>query len=365
MKRIASTYIVVLAVLRLTLASPEGCTTVSPAAMRATAERATAWLARHQRGDGTFLYQSTRRGRDLGQYNDVRHAGVLLALYRAGSRADVAAADRGLRWALDRLRPTSVGGVALASGVEADTGGAALLTSALVERRARTNDHRYDDVLADLGRFLVGMQRADGGFSVSVDVVSGAVDRAGTSRYYPGEALWALARLSTTFGPEHWQRAAVRAAHFIATERDDVEGVVAPPLNDHWAAYGFAELARQRPLEPVVASYARLLYGRFALLIRTESRRDAAPVPAVLGPPRRSAALGTWVEGQAALARLAKIDHRVAGLRTRIRSSARCGTRVLVERQDSNGAWYDSGTTRMDDEQHAISGLLATADLGA
>ena len=362
MRRIAATYVVVLAVLRLTLASPEGCSPPSTAQLRTTVDRATAWLARHQRADGTFLYQSTRSGRDLGQYNDVRHAGVLLALYRAD---DVPVADRGLRWALDRLRPTSVGGVALASGERADTGGAALLASALVERRERTRDRQYDGELLALGRFLVGMQRADGGFAVSVDVVSGAVDREGTSRYYPGEAMWALARLSATFGAEPWQHAAARAARFIATRRDDVEGVVAPPLNDHWAAYGFAELARQRRLEPVVASYARLLYGRFALLVRTESRRDAALVPALLGPPRRSAALGTWVEGQAALARLARVDRRVAGLRGRIGDSARCGAGVLVARQASNGAWYDSGATRMDDEQHAISGLLAVADLGS
>src|SRR5437870_5817243 len=131
MRRIASTYVVILAVLRLTLASPEGCTTPTPAAMHTAVDRATAWLARHQRADGTFLYLSTHDGRDLGEYNDVRHAGVLLALYRAH---DVAVADRGLQWALDRLRPASVGGVALASGAEADTGGAALLVSALVER---------------------------------------------------------------------------------------------------------------------------------------------------------------------------------------------------------------------------------------
>ena len=91
MRRIASTYIVVFAVLRLTLASPEGCSSPSSAELRATVDRATAWLARHQRPDGSFLYQSTRTGRDLGEYNDVRHAGVLLALYRAG---DIAVAER-------------------------------------------------------------------------------------------------------------------------------------------------------------------------------------------------------------------------------------------------------------------------------
>ena len=329
--------------------------------MRASADRAAAWLADNQRADGTYLYESTRDGTDLGSYNDVRHAGVLLALYRTG---EVAVADRGLGWALDNLHPVDVGGVALAGdGDLADTGGAALLTSALLERRALTGDQQYDDTLHQLGDFLVGMQRPDGGFLVRVDTRTNVVDRVGTSRYYPGEALWALARLESTFPDDRWADAARRAAHFIATRRDDVEGVVAPPLNDHWAAYGFAEMATWTRLDDDVADYARALYGRFALLIRTESRHDAAVVPALLGPPRRAAALGTWVEGQAALARLARTDDRLRDLRHRIDDSTRCGAGVLVARQAENGAWYDSGVSRMDDEQHAISGLEATAEL--
>jgi hypothetical protein len=137
---------------------------------------------------------------------------------------------------------------------------------------------------------------------------------------------------------------------------------VSPPLNDHWAAYGFAELAGLgRRLDDDVAAYARQLYGRFALLIRTEARRDEALLGSVHGPPRRSAAVGTWVEGQAALGRLARVDDRVADLQGRIDDSAACGAGVLVDRQAADGAWYASGATRMDDQQHAISGLLAVA----
>ena len=360
MRRLATVYVAVFAILRLTLASPEGCNEPAPNDLRTSARRAATWLADNQRNDGSFLYQSTADGRDLGDYNDVRHAGVLLSLYRVG---EIDAADRGLKWATNRLNRVDLGGVALASGRVASTGGDALLAAALAERRLLTGDRSHDDLLRDLGRFLVGMQRDDGGFYVSVDVVTGTLDRTSTSRYYPGEALWALARLEAMFPDEPWDEAAKRAARFIATERDDVEGVVAPPLNDHWAAYGFAEMAEWSRLDADVARYARLLYGRFAMLIRTEARRDAALIRTIHGPARRSAALGTWVEGQAALARLAAIDDRVGDLDDRILASARCGTGVLVARQDADGAWYDSGETRMDDAQHAISGLMATADL--
>jgi hypothetical protein len=360
MRRYGVAYLAVFALLRLTLASPEGCDAPPAGVLRADAIGAFTWLANNQRADGTFLYESTEDGTDLGGYNDVRHAGVLLAMYRAGGTDPP---DRGLQWALDHLHEVRTGGLALASDQVADTGGSALLASALLERRLRTGDRQYDDTLAGLGRFLIGMQRADGGFYVSIDVVTGTIDRQGTSRYYPGEALWALARLEATFPSGPWDGPAKKAATFIATRRDDVEGVVAPPLNDHWAAYGFAEMATWTRLDDAVAAYARKLYGRFALLIRTESRHDAALVRPLLGPPRRAAALGTWVEGQAALARLAGVDDRVRGLRSRIVASARCGAGVLDHRQAHDGAWYDDGVSRMDDEQHAISGLLATADL--
>ena len=361
MARLAIVYVVVLAALRVTLASPEGCRAPSERELQAAADRAVTWLADNVQREGSFLYESDREGSDLGGYNEVRHAGVLLSLYQSG---ELDTADRGLEWALDHLEPIEEG-QALTMFDRASVGGAALLTAALVERRVRTDDTEHDGVLRDLGRFMVSMQRADGGFYVSINPETGEIDREGTSRYYPGEALWALARLENLFPDEPWDEPARDAATFIATMRDDVEDVIAPPLNDHWAAYGFAEMATWATpgVSDNVADYARLLFGRFALLIRTESRRDAALVGTLHGPPRRSSAVGTWVEGQAALGRLAKVDGRLADLEDRIVKSARCGTGVLVDRQEPNGAWYARGATRMDDQQHAISGLLATAEL--
>jgi hypothetical protein len=356
--RLAGVYVVVFAVLRLTIASPEGCDEPTAERLRDTAQRAASWLADNQRDDDRFAYTVARDGTDIGGYNEVRHAGVMLSLYQSG---ELESADRGLVWALDHLEPVE-DGLALTLNQRASVGGAALLTAAMVERRVATGDDAYDAELRGLGRFMVSMQRDDGGFTVSVNPTTGVRDLEGTSRYYPGEALWALARLHTLFPDEGWDEPALLAAQFIATLRDDVENVAAPPLNDHWAAYGFAEMATWTRVTDEVADYARLLYGRFALLIRTESKRDAALLDVVHGPARRAAAVGTWVEGQAALGRLAAIDDRLDDLQDRIETSARCGTGVLVDRQEDDGAWYARGETRMDDQQHAISGLLAVAE---
>lgn len=365
MKRLALLYIVVLAGLRITLAAPEGCNPATAEQLRLSAARAGRWLVDNQNRDGTFLYQSNRDGESLGGYNTVRHAGALLALYQVANRLHDdhvrIAADRGLRWILESTRDGEVD-----EGGQASLGAAALLASALVERRSVTGDGRYDDVLRALGRFMVDLQRADGGFYVSRDIVTDVPDRVTTSPYYPGEALWAIARLAALFPDEGWERPAGRAATFIATKRDEVEDVLAPPLNDHWASYGFAEMAAwDRPgITADEAHYASTLFGRFSLLIRNESARDQSRIAGLThGPARRSAALGTWVEGQTALARLALADQRLEPLSARILASARCGAGVLVDRQADDGAWYAGGETRMDDQQHAISGLLYLAEL--
>ena len=60
------------------------------------------------------------------------------------------------------------------------------------------------------------------------------------SKYYTGEAYWALARLHRAFPDEGWGETADRIGAYLATSRDEVEGYW-PPIPDHWAAYGQAE----------------------------------------------------------------------------------------------------------------------------
>ena len=144
--------------------------------------------------------------------------------------------------------------------------------------------------------------------------------------------MWALARLQNALPDDSYRRAALRAARFVATERNDRDFVPVGPLNDHWAAHAFAEMAAW-PIGDAEADYARSLAGRFAALIRWEAQKDSgAPYSWTHGPPRRAAALGTWVEGQAALAHLARTDHRLADLRDRHPRRARSAARACSSR---------------------------------
>ncbi|MGH8978136.1 MAG: hypothetical protein ACRDV7_08690 [Acidimicrobiia bacterium] len=361
---------------RVAVASPEACARPTATQARQSATLAAEWIITNQAANGTYTYAVDGNGDDLAGYNIVRHAGVTLAVYQAVRAANddashealQEAGDRALEWMLDRLR-TEDDWVALAEGNSVTLGASALMLAALTERRELTRDSRYDDEMRGLGNFLASMQRPNGDFYVSYDLGTDEPDRVSISQYYAGEAMWALARLHNTLPDDEYRRGAERAANFIATERDDRDFVPVAPLNDHWASYGFAEMA-EWPITDAEAKYARALYARFQLLTRWEASKDAGvPYSWTHGPERRAAALGTWVEGQAALARLARTDDRLADLRDLTLDSTGCGAGVLVARQrESNdprvaGAWFTDDESRMDDQQHAISGLLALADL--
>jgi hypothetical protein len=260
--------------------------------------------------------------------------------------------------------------LALSDDEDGKLGAAALMTIALAERRLLTADHQHDEVMRALGRFMVALQRPDGGFHIKWLFLNGRPETGTTSLYYPGEALWALALLHEALPDEGWDEAAWAVADFITLERDDVENVKFPPLNDHWAAYGLAEMVEWGLGDHHVA-YARDLAGRFSFLLRVESQKSEDGLFGFIrGGPRRAAAVGTWVEGTAALWRLAAEDERLGDIEEKIGERAACGADVLQSRQEpasegasGAGAWFVSDITRMDDQQHAISGLIYTADI--
>jgi hypothetical protein len=334
-------------------------------------------MLRNQKPDGTYNYLyfvDTDIVSD--QYNMVRHAGVTAALYESAghyeNRQTLSAADAGLGW-LIRNTVSPHGWSAPAFQGQAELGAAALMAVGLAERRLVTGDEQYDELMRGLGRFMLTVQRDDGGFNVIWDLQKDLPDTTQTSRYYPGEALWALALLQQAFPGEGWDIAARRALRYLVTERDAREDVSYPPLADQWLAYGLAEMGPWG-LDDEELDYARRLAGRFGLFVRTEAQREGSRIGSLVrGRNARAAALGTWVEGLAALWRLASIDERLSDLRPKLEERLVCSAGIMAARQVDEaaaaesaqpglvqGAWISQGETRMDDEQHALSGLMYT-----
>ncbi len=357
--RVVTAGLVVLAtllVVRVGVAPAETCPSVTEGQARDAAARAVAWLGANQHGDGTFAYQLDDDGTDLGGYNITRHAGVLLSLYQAagaGLPDALRIGDHGLEWALDRVEPAGAGRGLGGGGRVLQTGASALLAAALVERRLATGDATHDEVLDDLTAFLAGTVESTGAVPAEWDAVDDRAVPGRYSKYSTGEVLWALARAA------HPATAAVAA---YLPSRDGVEDRF-PPTSDHWAAYAWAELAASgTPLSSAQLEHARRLAGILGVQVRSESTRWSAggPVRWLRQGPASGSGLGTLGEGTAALLRLFG-DGGADGLTER----AACVAGMLVERQADGpgpaqrGAWFAGGVTRMDDQQHALSALLA------
>ncbi len=221
---------------------------MTPDSIEAAAVGAASWIERNQREDGRYLYEYDRDAdRVLPGYNIVRHAGVTMSLYqlaRAGHTEVLDAADAGLDVMLDDLVPAGGGRAFTEPGAsQARLGASALMAAALAQRRDATGDDRYDRELRALGRFMEGQISTGGQMLALFDLQADVPVPGETSRYATGEAAWAFAQLHNLFPDEGWDVPARRVVDYLATARDEVEGLVIPPWADQWAAYALGEMA--------------------------------------------------------------------------------------------------------------------------
>jgi small neutral amino acid transporter SnatA (MarC family) len=364
------------------LSPPERCPVVTAAGLRAAATETVDWFARNQEGDGRWLYlYDADHDAAAADYNVVRHMGAGMGLYQAaaaGIPGALQVADRGTAWALDRLVERG-GWAAPRYRGEVSAGATALLVAGLAERRADTGDGRHDELLARLGRFLLGQTEPTGAVLAYYDVDAGRPVPGVYSKYYTGETYWALARLHRLFPGGPWGDAATRIGAYLATRRD-VDEDLWPPIPDHWAAYGLAETVAfddrggGRPLTDAELAYARRQAGLFGSQVRWVSQRFGPWGVVVRGPHvPRGGGYGVVGEGLTGLWRVAEADSRLADLRAPLAERATCIAGLAVRGQSDadearaaaapdrvRGAWFRDGETRMDDQQHALSALLRT-----
>ena len=363
-------------------APPEHCPEVTADELRASAAATVDWFVRNQDDAGRWLYEYHRAGGpvDTG-YNEVRHAGVTSGLYQAataGIPGALESADRGLAWARDHLL-TGDGWTAMETSSGVPAGASALLLAALVERRETTGDEQYDELARQLGQFLVGQVEASGAVLSHFDPSTGRPVPERYSKYYTGEAYWALARLHTAFPDGPWGETADRIGHYLATERDEAEGLF-PPIPDHWAGYGlavtttFPERDADEPLTDDELAYARRQAGLFGAQVRFVSQR-MGPWGALVRTRHepRGGGYGVLGEGLTGLWLAAEADERLADVRGPIADRVVCnaGLAIAAQADDEDadafaepgkvaGAWFRDDITRMDDMQHALSALLRT-----
>jgi hypothetical protein len=379
-------WVLVLVGLRAFVVQAEHCGDPTVEELEAAADAAVGWFVRNQRDDGSWLYRYDRDSdSDVGGYNITRHAGVTMSLEQAAgaglteSEPAAASAERGIEWALDRMY-AGPGWSAFAGEGDGSfgSGSSALLTAALVLRRERTGDERYDEALSELGAFLVAMTNERGQVYGRYDPEAGTAVPDSWSKYFTGETFWALTLLHRAFPEVGYGAVAERIAHYIATERRDVEGFQ-PDVPDHWAAYGFAVMTTWPgwELPDEYLSYVRRQAGLQSLQIRYESQRTNSLFShRTRGRQTLGAGLGTIGEALSNWQAVAAATPALGDVREPLVERARCVGGVLTARQTGAddvgaddaesavlGAWFQFDVTQMDDQQHALSALLGAAEL--
>ena len=275
---------------------------------------------------------------------------------------------------LDDLVPAGDGLAFVDSDTVARLGASALMAAALAQRRDATGDARYDDELRALGRFMAGQITTGGQMLVTYDLQAGAPVPGETSRYATGEAAWAFAQLHNLFPDEGWDVPARRVLDYLATgatrSKTSTTGrgpTSGPPTR--WPSW-----RRRAGRAP---HHVRPRAGRALRDARAHRVPEGQLAGGLRRPPRPRRRSGRVGRGPGIAVRRRRAASRLADLREPLADASACGAGILVERQQDasdaaewpspdlvEGAWFRDDVTRMDDQQHALSGLLAAAGQG-
>lgn len=344
------------------------------------------YLVAHTGPDGFFVYQyNPVTDKTSSSYNILRHAGTtysLLELYEAtGKKTYLEAAERALTFLADQVVtcPGVPDALCIEEGNEIKLGGNALAVLALSKYAALMHSDGTPDVASEyvslaqkLAKFLTGVQTPDGEFSVHKITADSGVDSGFESEYYPGEALFALARLYLLDGDEQWITAAHLGAHWLIEVRDK-NVPTQNLLHDHWLLYALNELYAHQTDDLYFSHAKRIAESILSAQHSGKSGSQREWNGGFYNPPRstptatRSEGLGAAYrifkrngDGvYAAAARFAMENAAVFQLKTQFTAQK---LRELGAHRTGLGGFHeslDAYDVRIDYVQHNISALLA------
>jgi hypothetical protein len=231
-----------------------------------------------------------------------------------------------------------------------------------------------DDLLLaeGLARFITAIQAKNGSFLLYKMDANGVPDTEFVSEYYPGEAMFGLARLSDVSDDERWANAGRAAGIWIATIRDkDLPSEQLP--HDHWMLYALNALSKENT-EPIFIDHAKRLVTAIVAAQHTGFTGDKASWNGgYYSPPRstpaatRNEGLGAAYElftraGEDAYAVIAK-ETMARGIEFTLQTQfTRKNLRQKGAKSDALGGFHeglDDYLIRIDYVQHNISALLA------
>lgn len=265
------------------------------------AELTGSYLAGMVMNSGKFHYEydPTRAQFEEG-YNLLRHAGTIYAMCELLPVYDSdqlrAAVDRALAWMKRKIVREGREAVLVNEEGEVKLGGNALATLALTEYAQATGDEQELELANKLARWMTNQQQASGRFKVHKLYWEDGQTSDFRSRYYPGEAVFALAQLYELTNNSKWLNASYRGAKYTGNRLLE-DGKIEPAEHDHWLLYGLDRVHSYRQ-DPELTKFARRIVDAMA---RTQHHdRSQVANPAWLGgwyQPARYTPTSTRCEG--------------------------------------------------------------------
>lgn len=351
-----------------------------------TIRAAADWLARRQNSSGEFDYGlSPCVNRPLQEQNWLRQAGATYAVACVAllDNKYAAVADRALDALLAQTtadRGMSPRRFPKTPGEINPLGFVALTLLAAVERFDASQSSALGKHIEELARFLRARQLEDGSLDFGNSIEPDGVAAAAGIDYFPGEALFAVARLHRSL-PADWHLSwLAKARPFYAAYFADTGSLAFAPWQIQAYAAAFEQTKDHADYEFVARMAERLLDCQYGLRRRpvetewlggfggTDGGHFAAWPPGI--------ATACYAEGLAAAARAAKLAGDKARAETfRAAAAAACmfvrglmfdatTTRHFEPsfRPQLIGAFHagpSDGTVRIDFNQHAICAMLA------
>jgi hypothetical protein len=290
-------------------------------------------------GRFTYLLDPTS-GRQSSSYNIIRHAGAMYGLAMLNRANPDRKAVEAMMRAAAFLRASYIstdarsGALAVWSrprGIasQASLGAAGLGLAALAEvDQAQPNTVPVTE-LEGLGKFILFLQRSNGGFASRYRADAGP-DEEWDSLYYPGEAALGLVKLYEIDHNREWLEASGRLLSWLARSRGRAEQV---PL-DHWTLIAMARLLSY--CGESECSIKRVELIRYAEQVSDALLRGQA-ANGSFDEVGRTAPTATRMEGL--LAALEFLPDDATKRRARIQAAVDRGIAFLLRAQITNGPY--------------------------
>lgn len=307
---------------------------------------------------GKFAYSYLPKTDEEDQkYNILRHAGTLYSMLEVyeirRDKALLEAIQRGLRFLVKQMKETVINNektIVVVENNDVKLGGNGLAALALAKYIQLTQNNDYLPILQKLGSWIVNTLDDEGKFTIHKQFYNGAVDPDFESEYYPGEALFALARLYQIDPNPRWLKAAVNGALFLINVRD--KDLPEEKLNhDHWLLYALNEIYRLEHHAEIL-THAQKITNTIINKQRTESPY-LDWVGSYYNPPRSTPA-ATRMEGLCASYQLTQ-DFGSANRTPDILKAIKLGIQFQLQTQ-----FYPESALYLPNPQRAMGGFHAS-----